>query len=105
MRRIVFLVVLLVIIATFGGVSYRFLTIRKGSHVYFMKKSTGTFDRVYVDVSQWSFVDYGAHPRISAFLASKGIHKNKDEWKKKLQNKINSAKEEIKSFKEKVSTD
>lgn len=105
MRRIVFLVVLLVVIATVGGVSYKYLTICKGSHVYFMKKSTGTFDRVYVDVSRWSFVDYGAHPKISAFLTSKGIRRDKDDWKKKLQKKIDSAKEEMKSLKKKVRKD
>ena len=103
MKRIAASIILLVIIVAFAGVSYKYLTIRKGSHVYFMKKSPGTFDRVYLDVSRWSFIDYGIHPKISAFLASKGIQKNGNDWKKELEKKIDSAKDEVKSLKEKAS--
>ncbi len=103
MKRIVASITLLVIIVAFAGVSYKYLTIRKGSHVYFMKKSPGTFDRVYLDVSQWSFIDYGIHPKISAFLATKGVRRNENEWKKELQKKIDSAKDKVKSLKEKAS--
>ncbi|NOY24004.1 MAG: hypothetical protein GXO70_10910 [Acidobacteria bacterium] len=103
MKKIVISIVLLAVIVAFGGVSYEYLIIRKGNQVYFMGKDTGTFDRVYLDVSGWSFVDYGMHPKISTFMASKGVLKKGNNWKKKLQKKIDVAKEEIKSFKEKAS--
>ena len=103
MKRIVYSIVLLVLIVAFGVVSYNYLIIRKGSRVYFMGKKPGTFDRVYLDVSEWNFMDYGMHPKISAFLASKGIHQKKSDWKKEIQKKIDAAKDEMKTLKEKVS--
>ena len=103
MKRIVTLIVLVVVISACGVVSYKYLTIRKGDHVYFMKKTPGTFDRVYLDVSRWSFVDYGMNPKISAFLTSKGVQKKGNDWKKKLQKKVDAVKEEVKSLKEKAS--
>ncbi len=102
MKRIVTLIVLLFLIGGVGFISYSYLTIRNGSRLYFMKKNTGTFDRVYLDVSSWSVVDYGMHPKISAFLASRGIHRKGDNWKKKLKIKMDSAKKELDSLKEKA---
>ncbi|NOZ12611.1 MAG: hypothetical protein GXO69_03070 [Acidobacteria bacterium] len=102
MKRIITLIVLLILIGGTGFVSYRYLTIRNGSRLYFMKKDTGTFDRVYLDVSGWNIVDYGMHPKISTFLAAKGIRKNEDNWKESIKKKMDAAKKELESLKEKA---
>jgi len=85
MKRIVIFVLLLALAVGLGVVSYNYLTIRDGGRVYFMEKRTGTFDRVYLDVTDWSPADYLRHPKVSAFLAAKGIRKTGKRWKQALE--------------------
>ncbi len=102
MKKIVVSIVLLAVIVAFGTVSYNYLIIRKGTRVFFMEKSPGTFDRVYLDVSEWSFMDYGLHPKISAFLAAEGVRETGNSWKNGFRKKVDSAKKELNELKEKV---
>lgn len=103
MRRIITLVVLIVIIISFSFVSYRYLIIRNGMSVYFMEKSPHTFEQVYMDVTKWTFRDYALHPKISTFLAAKGVQRTGRNLEKKLKKGMESAKDEVKSLKEKLS--
>jgi len=68
--------ILIIIIAFLGimtFVSYKYITIKNGFHFYLMEKSTGTFDEVFYDVTNWSAVDYAKHPKISAFILKKKL--------------------------------
>ncbi len=96
MKRLIVLAIVVVLCAGFGFLSYRYLVIRDGARFHFMEKSPGTFDRVYVDVTDWTPRDYLMHPGIAAFLAGEKIRKKGAVAKDKVSDGIEKTKDAIK---------
>ncbi len=85
MKKFIALIIVVFVIAGGLFLSYSYLTIRKGSDFYFMKKDPGTFEEVYVDVSHWGPKDYVLNPKISAFLAMQGVKNTGKKFSDKVE--------------------
>ena len=91
----IFTLVLILIVAGFLYTSYKYTVIRKGMDFYFMEKTPPTFEEIYVDVTNWTFKDYALHPKISAFLVTKGVQRNYKKIKIKVLDTIEKQKKEM----------
>ncbi len=91
----VFSFLLILLVAAFLYTSYKYTVIRKGTDFYFMEKNPPAFEEIYVDVTKWTFKDYALHPKISAFLAAKGVERTYKKMKIKVLDAIEKHKKEM----------
>ena len=96
MKRLIVLAIVVVLCAGFGFFSYRYLVIRDGGQFHFMEKNPGTFDRVFVDVTDWTPRDYLMEPGIAAFLAGEKIRKAGEGASDTVSDGMDQAKDAVK---------
>lgn len=96
MKRLIVLAIVVVLCAGIGFFSYRYLVIRDDGRFHFMEKDPGTFDRVYVDVTDWTPRDYLMHPGIAAFLAGEKIRNTGKDAKEAVADGMDKAKDAVK---------
>ena len=102
MKKLIGLLVVLLLVGGVGFVSYRYLVIRDGGNIYLMEKDPGTFDRVYVDVTDWTPKDFMMHPGIAAFIAGRKLQKTGNDLKDAVEDGLDKTKEAVKEGVEKT---
>ena len=95
MKKLVGLLIVVALCVCVGFISYRYLVIRDGGKVHFMEKNPGTFDRVYVDVTDWTPKDFMMNPGIAAFIAGKAITGTGDDVKEAVRDGVEKAKDAV----------